>query len=47
MSGSAGNHDASLPFVLCSLLQREFSGRRRSPYRHGRKDQDDEEQAIG
>lgn len=47
ISGSnQGNQDASLPFVLCSLLQREFSGRR-SPYRRGRKEPDEEDPQIG
>ena len=45
ISGPAGNQDASLPFVLCSLLQREFSGRRSG---RGRKsDQDEEEPPCG
>jgi hypothetical protein len=46
ISGPSGNQDASLPFVLCSLLQREFSGRR-SPYRRGRKPEHDEDEPVG
>jgi hypothetical protein len=44
ISGPSGNQDASLPFVLCSLLQREFSGRRSGG--RGRKSEQDEEEPI-